>query len=479
MEMWKKYWIYIVALFLFFLVNLFLPAKNGLTQTGVQVLAVLIPTLVLWLFNSTDWPSLLALGGLIMTQCLTPTEVFQQSIGHPIIMTIIVCMALNACLMETGVIHKIAFWFITRSFIRGRPYAFWGMFLASYLILGIFMETLSLTVIYISIATAILSSLGFKKGDSFYTAMMLSILWGNAVATVASPISHALPMILMAQMENTMGIAISYGKWLSIGIPYLIMMYFIAMFILKYVWKPDAKKFLNYDLDAVKGKAKPLDANGKIAGSLFILLIIAWVFPEMGSSLAPALCAYMKAIGTCVPAIVVVSALCLIRVKDRPIARFKEITRNIPIGILIFTGTVTVFGNVINLESTGISRWLNSVLMPLASGMSPFLLIGILLFGVLVFTNFLSNTVAMLLFFNIALSLLGNTGVNLVAFSLLIGVVSCFGVLTPSASVPSPLFFGPGYITVKDTAIYNLVFIFLNLGASLFILWPLFQRIVI
>ena len=65
----------IIALLLLIVVKLVVPAENGLTEVGVNVLAVLAPILYLWIAVGTDWTSLLALAAIICTGVLTPTVV--------------------------------------------------------------------------------------------------------------------------------------------------------------------------------------------------------------------------------------------------------------------------------------------------------------------------------------------------------------------------------------------------------------------
>lgn len=263
---------YFVALVLCIIIMLGLSASNGLTTQGVCLLGVLIPTLYLWITVSTDWVSLLALGGLIMTGVMTTSEVWAGSFGNFIVITIIVCMALNAALTQTGVINKCATWFITRNFIKGRPYVFLGMYLFSFFALGIFMEATSLTIIYITFTQAVCKSLGYEKGEKFYTIMFTGVFWGNAIISIASPISHVLPLLLMAAVQEKIGVTITFAQWLMVGIPFTIMMFIFAMIIIRFIWKPDTEKFANYDIEKMKQDSPPLSKEGKITSALFILL---------------------------------------------------------------------------------------------------------------------------------------------------------------------------------------------------------------
>ena len=182
----KEYIHYIIALVIGIVLGLVLQPTNGLTVVGIRVVAILVPVLYLWLTTNTHWTSLLALALLIMTTAMTPNEVWAGSMGHFVVITVVTYMLLNVCLKETGVINKIAFWFVSRKIVQGRPYVFMAMFFASNVIIGLFMDNLSLAVIYIGIAEVLCKQMGLKKGDSFYTYLYWCCV-GNVL------LSHLFP----------------------------------------------------------------------------------------------------------------------------------------------------------------------------------------------------------------------------------------------------------------------------------------------
>ena len=75
---------------------LFLKPVNGLTADGVHLIAVLVPTIWLWITVGTDWVSLLALMLLVMTGVMGGEKnyfanVYAGSMGNFIIITITWC----------------------------------------------------------------------------------------------------------------------------------------------------------------------------------------------------------------------------------------------------------------------------------------------------------------------------------------------------------------------------------------------------
>ena len=443
----KTYLHVAVALILGLLIGFGVQPENGLTVLGVRVLAVTIPTLYLWLTVNTSWCALLFLALLILTGAMTPTEVWAGSMGHFAVITMIVFSILNYALKETGVIDRAAAWFISRRIAKGRPLVFLGLFFLSNLIIGMFVDNLSLAIIYVGLAIALADKIGVKRGDPFYACLFIGILWCNVIISIASPIAHAPVLILIGMIETQLGITISYAKWLCVGVPFAAVM-FLAMMAAVTVWRPNAKAFLDFDTASLK--PEPLSRKGKITAGIFLLTVLAILLPEVGKVVFPGHFAFWSQIGVVVPAILAVCALCLITVDGKPVLDFRAAC-----------------------STTGISSWLSGLLQPIFQGLSPFGTLALLAIAALVMTNFLSNVVTMVLFFNIGLALLSGSNLHLGAFAAVIGVAASMASLTPSACAPAPLIFGPGHVTVRGVLKANLVFLVLSLAACLVVVYPL------
>ena len=468
----KKFYTHIlIAVALGLLCRFGIAPTGGITSIGVNVLAVTVATMYLWLTVGTDWTSLLFMGLLIMTGAMTANQVWAGSMGHFSVITMIVFMILNYCLLQTGVINLVCSWFTTRKIVRNRPYVFLFMFFASMMVLGLFMDNLSLAVIYVGITEVMGQKLGLKKGDPFFVCMFMGVMWVCDVISIASPIAHAPCLILMGMMSSQLGITVSYGQWLLLGIPFAILMLGVIMLTVRF-WKPDTTAYVNYDVEAEKANMKPLDRKGKLSAVVFILAIALILLPELLVSVAPGFSTYWKTCGVVVPAILAIAVLCIVRVGGAPVLDVKAALKSLPMGAIIFAGVVCVMSTPITSELTGINVWLSNILQPLVSGLSPFLIVFLLCVFALVMTNFLSNVVTMVLFFNIGVALLSGGSVNLGMFSILIGIMSSIACLTPAACAPMPLVFGPGHVTMQNTVRPNLFFIGLTLVVTLAYIIP-------
>ena len=150
----------------------------------------------------------------------------------------------------------------------------------------------------------------------------------------------------------------------------------------------------------------------------------------------------------------------------------------VPLPVVLFSGIVCVMATPISSEATGINIWLGNILRPAIETLSPLAIIVVLVVGAIIMTNFMSNTVTMVLFFNLGVVLLDSGALNMGAFTILIALAASMASLTPSAAVPSPLFFGPEHLTMKSTVKINLLFIVLSFLVLMFFAWPLAQAII-
>lgn len=467
----KEYIHYLIALIIGLALLFGLQPTNGLTDVGVRVVAVMVPTLYLWLTTNTHWTSLLFLGLLVMTGAMTANQVWAGSMGHFSVITMIVFMILNYCLLQTGVIDWVCNWFITRRIVHNRPYVFLYMFFASMMILGMFMDNLSLAVIYVGIAEVLCKKLDIQKGNSFYTCMFMGIMWVDVTISIASPIAHAPCLILMGMMSKQLGIDVSYTQWLGIGIPFAAIIFLVIMLCVRF-WKPDTAAYDNYDVDAERRNAPRLDLRGRISVIVFLCAIALIILPEIFKGLLPAFCGFWVTCGVVVPAILACAALCIIHIDNKPLLDMPSALKSLPMGAIIFAGVVCVMSTPITSELTGINTWMGNCLQPLLAGVSPAAVVVIMALGALIMTNFLSNVVTMTLFFNIGVALLGGGSTDLGMYAILIGFSSSMACLTPSACAPMPLIFGPGHVTMGNTIRANLLFIVLSFAVLMAFVIP-------
>lgn len=460
----------IIAAIIGLLIGFVIPPGNGLTQEGLTLLAIFVPTVYMWVTLNTTWVSLLFLALLPATRIVTPGQMWSSSLGHFAVTLILVFVLLDSCLQETGAIKKMSNWFITRKFIQGRPYAFMAMFFASNLFIGIFMQNMALMVMYLALTVNVCENLGLKKGDSLYTCLMLGTLWGNCVLSVASPIAKSIPNVVIGLVYSNLGVRITYAQWFALGIPFMILMLAIIMIVVRII-NPDVTALKNFNINEFKKDDKPLGLRGKIALYAMLVLILIILLPELilffgaGGTLA-AIARYFVQISVTVPAIIIVAALSFIRVREdgqsKSVMNFAEAAKSVPVSLLLFIAVVVSVGGPLGAESAGIVAWLGNVFEPVATALSPFWLAAVMVVVAIIATQVLSNTVIATMFFLMGTALLAGAGtINPAAFGIIAAFASCIAFILPPSFVGAALYYGGDHIHPKQVFKYNLITIVL------------------
>lgn len=474
MQTQKKTYLHIIIAIVIGVVLLnAVPAVNGLSEVGVKVIAVFVPVLYLWLTVGTDWTSWLALALIFMTGIMAPAAVYAGTFGSPLIITVIGMMAFSKVLVDTGVIDTAVKLAMTREIVRNRPYVFMIMIFVVCAVVSVFMDVGAVTLVFIAVIKVACEQIGYKKGDPFCTALFLGLFWITNAWNGGSPLGHALPIIMM-NAATAGGYEITFAKWMSIGIPAALIMTVIAIVFICLIWRPEASKFKNYDLDAIKKEIKPLTKQGIITIVLLVLVVLYWVLPTIFPSMLPAkIAAVYSTWGTTFPLIIAMALLCIIHIDGKPITTFREMTSTSTVTVLLFIGAVSVLGSAISSPDTGISACLANILSPITSSIPIFAVIIIAFLGCIILTNFISNTVCMLLFFSLVVPIASAAGQNVSAIIILLCVLACFASLVPSAAITAPFYFGEQYITVKNSFKSNIMMIVIVWALISFVVFPL------
>ena len=86
---------------------------------------------------------------------------------------------------------------------KGETFSGWGRLLLGQSAVIAFTNAaataiLALILIFIAFIAALCEEIGYKKGDPFYTALMIGLFWIANAFNAASPLGHSLPLILMS-----------------------------------------------------------------------------------------------------------------------------------------------------------------------------------------------------------------------------------------------------------------------------------------
>lgn len=457
-----------LGVLLFFLV----PSDMGLTPVGRRVLILTIPTVYLWVTEQLAWPSLLFVGGMVICG-LDATSILAASWGNHLIPTLIASLALTTVLEETGVTEYIASWFYTRKIVEGRPYVFIFMLLLAHFVMSLVMNCEATVILFINITKAFLKKMGYEKGDKFYTMMMLGVLWVGATCEVATPLGHPQPMLMLGIVNSMYGTNVTISDWIKVGIPFCMVMFALVMLILRFCGM-DVSRIKELDINEIRESRAPLTPEGKVAGGVFLLVLIAWIMPGIGKLVSPTLGELFNQWTMAVPAMIGLAAVCAIKVHDKPVAQVGATLKKVPWNIIVFTTALLTLSANLSSEATGIVTFIRNVISPVTSHLSPFVLMVFAVLITTVMTNVISNTVSMSMMFSIVAPLLVVAGGIVPPLGL--GIILCCAANMAFLMAPSStycvLFFGE-HFEIRDTIKYNLFYMVCGVSFILLVAYPL------
>ena len=193
-----KKWIITVISILLMFCGRFVPPLFGLTSLGMQVAGIFIGTILLWMFVSVTWPSILCIIALILTPLYTYSTALSGSMGGYITSFVLFSSMVTYAFRQTGFLKRIAIWFVTRPWAQKNPWIFLGLFFLAPLVIGSFMSPIPAFIVCLPIAEQIFSELRYEKGDLFPQIVVLGILFFASLSTAATPIAHTVTTMALS-----------------------------------------------------------------------------------------------------------------------------------------------------------------------------------------------------------------------------------------------------------------------------------------
>jgi sodium-dependent dicarboxylate transporter 2/3/5 len=464
----------IIAMVLSALIKLFLPPVNGLTESGINLLAIFIFVVFLWVTVSIGWPSALGLVLIVITNTYPAIPAFAMSYGSVVVAYIIPAFVMSAILAETGVMRKIAEWFITRRVVIGRPYVFMLLFATASFVVGTLISTIMAGMLFVLLARSIAESIGYTEEDKFFKSMCFFALWYGMIPEGMMPFGKAVPLSAITTMAS-LGYTITLTDFLFLGIPFFIGSIIWGVAIIRFVYRPDTSKFINYDVDAIiaRMKANPLSLRAKIVMIFYIVTIIGWLMPNL--MFIPVLPQHFRMWTLVLPSTACLAILCLIRINGEPVVELEKELSKQPWCVLLFLGVIQLFSALLSNPDFGIMIFMQDILEPFANSMPNAVIIAVALTLCIIMTNCMSNMVAVVLSISIFIPALATAGASetlLLATGIAINMVGNVAFLTPAAQPGAPLVLNNA-ISVREALIPSLCLVILMLLTVMLIVVPM------
>ena len=432
----------------------FIPPFEGLSPVGMEVMGIFLGAMILWLFININWSSIIVLVALMMTPLYTFGQVLSGSIGSWVVSFIVFSSALCYSLSKVGFFKRCAVWLLTRSVVKKGPWAFLMMMSLSSLIVGSFVSTLTVYMIFVPIIHEIFKEVGYKKGDKVPQLMTLMLLLFTAISNYTTPIAHVMPIMGMAlYTQFTGGLQINFLHYTIVGCILAIVSSVIMFLILRFCFKADFDRLTSLDTDFLRKGVPPMTTEEKISVAVFIGVVVMWMAPGLIEGFAPNVAAFISSLGTPTPPMIGMVILSMIHIDGRPILDIGEsLSRGVSWSTFMIVAATAILGGAVTHAEVGLTTWFGNMLAPVLSGFSPLICVLIIVEVAIIMTNFSSNAVTVTLITSIAVPMVlagSLPGINPAALTFMIGLAACVAIATPAASAQPAIAAGDGWISTS------------------------------
>lgn len=440
----------IVVLFSLFLDfgNGLIPPVGGLSTIGVSVICIFIATIIQMLVLDNIIATFISV--LAFTQCGVWEfgETLTNYFGTNLFWFMVALFVVMVPIEESGLIRRIAIWFLTRDITKKNPWFFVIMLFLTSFVIGSFINTSALIVIIISLTAEVLGTLEIKKGNRTGELLILGVLFVLGVSHAATPIGHPTTVSMMSLLGD-LG-SLDYLKEMMVGMPFTLIFIGVLLLLMKFVFKLDVESLSKYDPEILKKELGPMSKKEKVSAIMLILMVVLWILPSILSAVAPDMAAWMSKFNTSGPVILVALLFTIFKDEEgKPIMVLGQALTKIPWAAAMVNAVASGLSTAFNHPDGYVKEFFSTIFGDVVSGLPDFVVILILAIICVLMTSFASNIVSGTIASTIMYTLIraGLVSVNPIAFCCVISICAASGFATPPANAYSSVTSASGWTT--------------------------------
>lgn len=416
-----------------------------LSADAMIMIGIFLGAITLWLTVDVGWPSLLVLFSLTQLSDVTIGTVMSSSLGNNTIAFLIFSCILTYSLSATGLLRRIALWFVNLKIARQSPWAFAAMYFISILIIGSFISPTVLFVLYFALAKEIYDINEMQPGDNYARMLMIGTAIMTSISCAMTPIAHTFPLMAIGFYESATGEAINWLQYMAIGLPAGIVSAALVFGVLYLSFK---NKISNFSAIEVISYNKKITKQEIISAVVFLIVVAMWLI----SGLFPDFMPILKTWTTTIPPIFGIVILCLLGILN-----FNDAMKNgVPWTSIILCAATLAVGKWLTADSLGITAAIGEVMSSVITTTSPFIMILIIVTFTTIMTNLMSNIVTTTVAYNLLTPIIIASGIiSPVLSTILIGMTASMAYATPPAIAHVALAAGSDYCDSKDMLKYG------------------------
>lgn len=470
MALSKKIGLLLAPLLFFIVINL---PFHLVSETGDAVIAVAI-WMVIWWITEAVHIAVTALLPLILFPLLKviPAADVGANYGSPIIFLFFGGFVLALALEKVNLHKRIALTIIRMTGTTPNKVILGFMIATAFM--SMWISNTASTVVMLPIAISVIKLLiddedGFTKGDrNFALSVMLGIAFSANAGGIATVIGTPPNSVLIGLLENQYNMEISFLKWMTMGLPFSIIMVTLCYLVLVKLMFPCNDIKFTTSANVISDELKKL---GKISKeerrvlTIFSITVFLWITRTIINNIFPGL----KLSDTIISLIGAMSLFAIpLNFKKGNFVLHWNDTSKLAWGILILFGGGLALAK--GMASSGLVDVITEAIK--SGGFSPLVVVCLLIVLMLFMTELMSNVALVAVLAPVVAGIA--IGLNIPLLNVLIPVTmaSSCAFMLPMATPPNAIVFASGYVKVNQMVRAGVILNILAVG--LLILYYMF-----
>jgi len=447
------------------------PVPEGFSPEAWKVFGVALWMAFWWLTEALPVP-VTALLPLIMFPVLGifNFKTAAAPFAHPLIFLFLGGFII-AKAIETWNLHRRIALLIVRAFGTRPDYLIAGFMLAT-AVLSMWVSNTATTIMMLPIAISIIGVLNEKEDPDTAaqtaTALLLGVAYSASIGGVGTLVGSPPNALLAAFAQEQLGIELGFAKWMTIGIPVVLIMLPLAWLLLTRVTCPVARRPIPGADEVIKNEIKalgPMSIEEKRVLAVFVFTALCWILRPLITKLFPEM-------GLTDSSIALISAMILFIVPSTEgngsgLMTWKQAV-SLPWGVLLlFGGGLSLAGGISN---SGLADTIGGSLSGL-EGFPPIVAVAAVATLIIFLTEITSNTATTAVFLPIVATVALSVGIAPLELIIPVALAASCAFMMPVATPPNAIVFGSGKLTVGQMARAGFLLNLVAICVIVFIAW--------
>lgn len=422
----KSDWIHFGIVFVLAFFFRFLPPIGQITPYGMGILGTFIAAIWGWSTIGMVWPSFICLTAIGIS--VGPNMMIASGFNVTIIAMIFVFL-LMAVLEETGATTWLVNTILGSKFTIGKPWlTLFMLFVAAFI--GGILNSMVMAVVFAGVFTTLCKNLNMTPYTKLPTCLMLGTALSLLMGQIAVPVMGNALMI-MATYNAMFPEPLNLAKYMLFMIPMGFLMMATFIVIMRFVLRVDVSPLKNFD-PSVFGGAKKATRDMKLAISFFVVYMVLVVLSSI--SALGSIATFLGNFGMFGIIAMVICVMMLMKREDgTPFLNFHVSAAKIGWDPVLMVAFIMVISTYMNVEATGISQTLMSLLIPFTT-MNPMVFVVIALLFAMITTNVATNLIIIVMVMPVLYNFAGMVGLNASGLMCLLFIAAHLAIATPAAS---------------------------------------------